>query len=96
MYAANIKEGLGSSDPIETPEIEILIGVYNSFHSVYIADVFDGTNTEWDGERGTFSVIYSVLKNEAGNGVMENKRVRLDNPLLLIRRSVFPTSLSLC
>ena len=46
LYAANTREGLGSPDPIETPEIEILIGVYDSFHSVYIADVFDGTNTE--------------------------------------------------
>jgi len=83
LYATSTREGLGSSHPIEAPEIEILVAVCNFVHSVHIADDSDGTNTEWGGERGILAVIYGALKNGADNAVMESEGIWLDTTFSL-------------
>ena len=84
VYETIQEEGLGSSDPGEEPEIEIPVAVYNSVHSVHIADDSDGVEVEWDDERGIVAMRrYGVLKNKADDTVMESKRIWLDTPFSL-------------
>lgn len=81
VYETIQEEGIGSPDLPETPEIEIPVAVYNSVHSVHIADDYDDTDTEWDDERGIIAIRKcGALKNEADDAVMESKRVWLDTP----------------
>jgi len=82
VYETIQEEGtIGSSDPPEAPEIEIPVAVYNSVH---IADDYDGTDTEWDDERGIIAMRkYGALKDEADDTVTESKRVWLDTPFSL-------------
>jgi serine/arginine repetitive matrix protein 2 len=39
VYETIQEEGLGSADPVEAPEIEIPVAVYNSVHSVHMLDL---------------------------------------------------------
>ena len=84
VYETIQEEGLGSSDPVEAPAIGVPVAVYNSVHSVCIAGDSDGTDTEWDDERGIVAMRkYGALKNEADDAVTESKRVWLDTPFSL-------------
>ena len=83
VYETIQEEALGSSDPVEAPA-EIPAAVYNSVHSVHIAGDSDGTDTEWDDERGIFAMRrYGALKNEADDAVTESQRIWLDTPFSL-------------
>ena len=74
VYETIQEEGLGSSGPGEEPEIEIPVAVYNSVHSVHIANDSDGVEVEWDDKRGIVAMRrYGVLKNKADDVVMESK-----------------------
>ena len=84
VYETIQEEGLSSSDSGEASEIEIPVAVYNSVHSVHIADDSDGMDIEWDDERGIVAMRkYGVLKNEADDTVTESKRIWLDTPFSL-------------
>jgi len=85
VYETIHEEGLvGTSCPGEAPEVEIPAAVYNSVHSVHIADDSDGMDIEWDNERGIVAMRrYGALKNEADDTVTESKRVWLDTPFSL-------------
>ena len=81
VYETIQEEGLGSFDSGEAPEIEIPAAVYNSVH---VADDSDGTDTEWNDERGIIAMRrYGALKNEVDDAVEESKRVWLDTPFSL-------------
>ena len=76
VYETIQEEVLGSSDPVEAPAVEIPVAVYNSVHSVHIADDSDGTDMEWNDERGIVAMRrYGAFKNEADDAVMESKRI---------------------
>ena len=84
VYETIQEEGLGSSDPVEAPAIGIPAAVYNSVHSIRIADDSDSTDTEWKDEHGIIAMRrYGALKNEVDDAVMESKRVWLDTPFSL-------------
>jgi serine/arginine repetitive matrix protein 2 len=84
VYETIQEEGLGSSDSDEVPETEIPVAVYNSVHSVHIANDSDGTDAEWDEERGIVAMRkYGALKDEADDTVIESKRVWLDTSFSL-------------
>ena len=84
VYETIQEEGLGSSDPVEAPVIGVPVAVYNSVHSVRIAGDSDGTDTEWDDERGIVAMRRcGALKNEADDAVTESRRVWLDTPFSL-------------
>ena len=81
VYETIHEEGLGSADPSEPSEIDIPAAVYNSVH---IASDFDGTDTEWDEDRGIVALRkYGLLKDEADDTVTESKRIWLDTPFSL-------------
>jgi len=84
VYETIQEEGLGASDPVEAPAIGIPVAVYNSVHSVHIANDSDSADTEWDDERGIVAMRrYGDLKDEADDTVTESKRVWLDTPFSL-------------
>ena len=84
VYETIQEEGVSSSDSGEVPEVEIPAAVYNSVHSVHIADDSNGMDIEWDDERGIVAMRrYGILKNEVDGAVMESKRVWLDTPFSL-------------
>jgi hypothetical protein len=90
VYETIQEEGVGSADTDEAPEIEIPVAVYNSVHSVHIAGDSDGTDTEWDDERGIVAMRrYGDLKNEADDAVTESKQVWLDTPFSLFAVQTF-------
>jgi serine/arginine repetitive matrix protein 2 len=90
VYETIQEEGLGSADPSKPPEIEIPAAVYNSVNSVHIAGDSDGTDIEWDDERGIVAMRkYGALKNEADDAVVESKRVWLDTPFSLFAVQCF-------
>ena len=85
-YETIQEESPGSPDPGEAqaPEIEIPVAVYNSVHSVHIADGIDCMEIGWDDERGIIAMRrYGALKNEADDAVEESKRIWLDTPFSL-------------
>ena len=84
VYETIQEEGPGTSDPIEAPAIGIPVAVYNSVHSVHIANDSDSTKAEWNDERGIVAMRRpGDLKNEAYDMIMESKRVWLDTPFSL-------------
>jgi hypothetical protein len=84
VYETIQEEGLGSADPSEPPEIEIPAAVYDSVNSIHIAGDSDGTDAEWDDERGFVALRKcGALKNEADDAVVESKRIWLDTPFSL-------------
>lgn len=84
VYETIQEEGLGSSDPVEAPAVEIPAAVYNSVHSIHIAGDSDSTDTEWDEERGIVAMRrYGALKDEADDAVVESKRIWRDTPFSL-------------
>lgn len=84
VYETIQEEGPGPVVPIQRPEMEIPVAVYNSVNSIHIAGDSDGTDIEWDDERGIIALRKcGVLKNEADDAVTESKRIWLDTPFSL-------------
>lgn len=84
VYETIQEEGHGPADPEETSEVEIPVSVYNSVHSIHIAGESDGTDTEWDEERGILAMRkFGALRDEADDAVVESKRIWLDTPFSL-------------
>lgn len=90
VYETIQEEGLPSVDFNDAPQIEIPVAVYNSVHSIHVAGDSDGTDIEWDDERGVVAMRrYGALKNEADDAVVESKRIWLDTPFSLFAVQCF-------